>query len=187
MWTKESYSTAQAIREIETNLPFYLHGFASDNGTEFLNEDLLNYLTKRAVPVEFVRRRPYQKNDNAYVEQKNWTHVRELFGYERITDKAVVSLMNEIYRTFWNPLQNYFIPCLKIKAKHRIGGKIKKNYVAAKTPYTRLLESKKLRFEQEEKLRREYDSLNPFKLRKIMDEKLGQFYRILDSSKKRVS
>lgn len=182
VWTKEAYPVMNAIRDIENNLPFFIHGFASDNGTEFINNELLQYFKDRKdVPVEFIRRRPYKKNDNAHVEQKNWTHVRQVFGYDRIDNKHLVNLMNEIYKIYWNPLLNYFTPSLKLAEKIRIGGRIKKKHSRAETPYQRLMTSGTLTLPQREKLKKEFESLNPFKMRKLLDEKLKEFYRIIDT------
>lgn len=182
VWTKDSYNVLLAIKDIEENLPFFIHGFASDNGTEFINNELLEYFKKREdLPVEFIRRRPYKKNDNAHVEQKNWTHVRQIFSYDRVDNKHLVNLMNEIYKTYWNPLLNYFTPSLKLVEKTRIGGRIKKKHDKPQTPYQRLMASKTLTLVQRERLRKEYESLNPFKIRKLLDEKLKEFYRIIDT------
>lgn len=187
-WTKDSYNVLQAIIKIEDNLPFFLNGFACDNGTEFLNENLLNYFTNRPVaPIDFVRRRPYKKNDNAHVEQKNFTHVRQIFGYDRIDQKELLELMNDIYEHYWNPLHNHFIPSLKLKEKCREGARVKKYYEEAKTPYQRLMESDSLTMYQKEALQKEHESLNPFKVRKILDEKLKVFYRIIDTRVKLVA
>lgn len=108
----------EQIKHIEEELPFKLKGFASDNGSEFLNDEVYSYFRKRKLdPVNFVRRRPYKKNDNAHVEQKNFTHVREVFGYERFDRKDLEILMSEIYRVYWNPLNNFFTPVMKLKKK----------------------------------------------------------------------
>ncbi len=110
---KEARVVLGAIRSIERALPFKIKGFASDNGNEFLNHDLHSYFNDRRDKVNFVRRRPYKKNDNAHVEQKNWTHVRELFGYSRFHKKSHIQMMNEIYKNLWNPLWNFFTPVMK--------------------------------------------------------------------------
>jgi hypothetical protein len=117
MLGKDGRTVMGAIRSVERNLPFYIKGFASDNGNEFLNHDLHSYFTDRKNQVNFVRRRPYKKNDNAHVEQKNWTHVRELFGYNRFTKKTHIQMMNDIYKKLWNPLWNYFTPVMKLENK----------------------------------------------------------------------
>jgi hypothetical protein len=188
VWTKDSYLVTKAIQDVEESLPFFIHGFASDNGTEFINKELLTYFRdRRDIPVEFIRRRPYKKNDNAHVEQKNWTHVRQLFGYDRIDNKAMVDLMNEIYKIYWNPLLNFFTPSLKLEEKIRIGGRIKKKHSKAETPYQRLMTSNTLTMYQREKLQQSYENLNPFKMRKLLDEKLKEFYRIIDTRGNKVA
>jgi hypothetical protein len=96
-WTKERKAVRKVIAEVERSLPFKIKGFASDSGNEFFNHDLFDYFNDRPDKVEHVRRRPYKKNDNAHVEQKNWTHVRELFGYERFNYPDLVGQMNKIY------------------------------------------------------------------------------------------
>jgi hypothetical protein len=182
VWTKDGYVVMKAIQDIEESLPFFIHGFASDNGSEFINNDLFKYFKDRKdVPIEFIRRRPYKKNDNAHVEQKNWTHVRQVFGYNRLDNIRYVALMNEIYKIYWNPLLNFFTPSLKLAEKTRIGGRIKKKHSKAETPYQRLMASSTLTLTQREKLRKEFESLNPFKIRKLLDEKLKEFNRIIDT------
>lgn len=185
IWTKSAKSTKEMIEEIENKLPFSLVGFASDNGTEFLNEEVYSYLKKRDSPINMVRRRPYKKNDSAHVEQKNWTHVRELFGYQRYENKEQVLRMNEIYKAFWNPLLNFFTPVLKLKEKTRIGGRIKKKYDAPMTPCDRLLNSTYLPDKEKELLREKFKVMNPFTLKKLMDEKLKDFFKLADEYEKK--
>ncbi len=184
LWKKESRTVLGAIRSIERNLPFPIKGFASDNGNEFLNHDLHNYFNDRKDKVKFVRRRPYKKNDNAHVEQKNWTHVRELFGYNRCDKKVLVRMMNEIYKTLWNPLWNYFTPVMKLEHKERVGGKIIKLHSPPKTPYQRLLDSGILTTQQYRDLQGNYSKLNPFDLKKELEKQLKWYMRIVDIRKK---
>lgn len=183
MLTKTSDQIVKQVNSIESRLPFRMQGFASDNGTEFLNQDLHYYLTKRKDPVEFVRRRPYKKNDNAHVEQKNFTHVRSLFGYERFEDAELVQKMNEIYQAYWNPLWNYFTPCLKLKAKTRIGGRIKKEYDVPKTPAQRLLEHSELPSPQQSYIKEQLRGRNPFWLKQQLDKKLKEFFELVEKKK----
>ena len=185
IWTKSAINTKKGIAEIEEGLPFTIIGFASDNGTEFLNEEVYKYLKKRTAPINMVRRRPYKKNDSAHVEQKNWTHVRELFGYQRYENEDLVQRMNEIYKAFWNPLLNYFTPVLKLKEKIRIGGKIKKKYDEPTTPCDRLLKSSYIPQEDKNKLEQKFKSMNPFTLKKMMDEKLKEFFKLADEYEKK--
>ena len=141
-WTKRSDVVLEAIQDIRRGLPFKMKGFACDNGSEFINFELNKYLRDHKKGyVKFVRRRPYKKNDACHVEQKNDTHVRRLFGYERLSHPELVDLRSDIYEHYWNPLQNYFMPALKLKRKVRIGGRVKKIYDEPKPPYQRLMES----------------------------------------------
>ena len=159
------------------------HKIISDNGSEFLNHDLHFYLRKRENPVEFVRRRPYKKNDNAHVEQKNFTHVRSLFGYSRFEDPELVVRMNEIYQAYWNPLWNYFTPCLKLKSKTRIGGRIKKEYDIPRTPAQRLLDYPGLTSWQASYLKDQLRGRNPFWLKQQLDKKLKEFFQLVEEKK----
>ena len=138
-WNKGSQGVLEQIQAVENLLPFPLKGFDCDNGSEFLNQHLLRYFTDHPQQPAFTRSRPYKKNDNAHVEQKNWTHARQLFGYDRLDNVALVPLMNEVYSTLWCPLQNHFCPSLKLQKKHRDGAKIVKKYHAPQTPYQRVI------------------------------------------------
>lgn len=181
IWGKSAENTLDEIKIAEAQLPFKMQGFACDNGTEFLNEALLEYLTEQKKdPVKFVRRRPYKKNDAAHVEQKNFTHVRELFGYDRFDHQGLVTLMNEIYQAFWNPLLNYFTPVMKLTQKTRVGSKTKKKYDQPKTPYQRLLEAGSLTEQQKGRLREAYQGKNPFFLKKELDRRLKIFFGIVE-------
>lgn len=178
MYTKRGIEVKQMFRDIEQNLPFKLLSINTDSGSEFLNKNMLQF-TNYGSRIGFTRSRPYKKNDNCYVEQKNYTHVRELFGYERFDDRQLVDLMNEIYKNYWNPLQNYFLPTFKIKEKVRIGSKIKKKYDKPKTPCQRLLNSKDLSEEQKEYLRKEQYQLDPFELKENLEKKLQEFFELV--------
>jgi hypothetical protein len=183
-FTKSAEAVLEQMKDIERSLPFFLLGVASDNGSEFLNDLLLAYLKpKQGRQVDFVRRRPYKKNDNAHVEQKNFTHVRELFGYGRFDTRDLHILMNEIYKAYWNPLLNYFSPVMKLKKKTRIGSKIKKEYDKPKTPFQRLLESAKVPPATKRKLIESYNLKNPFHLQEELDRKLKIFFRIVEMKK----
>ncbi len=117
------------------------------------------------------------------MEQKNYTHVRELFGYERFDQGELVPLMNEIYRNHWNPLWNFFTPVMKLKSKERVGSKIKKKYDEPKTPYQRLLLSDDLSREHKDLLRKRIETLHPFELKKGLDAKLRIFFGLVDRFK----
>ena len=183
LWTKTTDAMLPQLKDAEGRLPFTIIGMATDNGSEFLNEEVIKYLRNREAPINMVRRRPYKKNDNAHVEQKNWTHVRQLFGYDRVDDPSLIPLMNEIYKAYWGPLQNYFNPVLKLKSKERIGGRVKKTYDKPKTPYKRLLESSFISRDEKAKLRETHALKNPIYLKKEMDKKLKEFFQRVDEFK----
>ncbi len=185
VWTKESRKVRGAIGEVERSLPFKIKGFASDNGNEFFNHELHDYFNNRPEKVEIVRRRPYKKNDNAHVEQKNWTHVRELFGYDRFDHQDLVDLMNEIYKFYWNPLWNYFTPVMKLKSKTRLGGKVIKKHDEPKTPYQRLTESNHVTDKEKIIMRARLERLNPFELKKELETRLKWFFKIVEINKVR--
>jgi hypothetical protein len=178
MYTKRGREVKEMFKDIEKSLPFDLLAINSDSGSEFLNKNMLQF-TNFGTRVAFTRSRPYRKNDNCYVEQKNYTHVRELFGYERFEEAELVDLMNEIYREYWNPLQNYFLPTFKIKEKIRIGARIVKRYDKPKTPCQRLLESKDITEEKKEELRRTQYQLDPFELKQNLEKRLQVFFELV--------
>jgi hypothetical protein len=172
-WNKGAEGVIEQIKDIEKSLPFELLGFDCDNGSEFLNYHLLRYFTEnRPKPVQFTRSRPYKKNDNAHVEQKNWTHVRHLFGYDRFENQAVVGLMNDLYRNEWSLYQNHFIPTMKLIKKVRINSKYKKTYSLPETPYQRVIQSKDVKDEVKLALIKLHNTLNPFALKQKIEEKL---------------
>ena len=184
-WTKQALPIKAEVKKIEGDLPFAILGFASDNGNEFINNELHEYFKCRIPAVDFVRRRPYRKNDNAHVEQKNYTHVRQLFGYERFDDPSLVPLMNEIYQVYWNPLWNYFNPVMKLVSKQRVGSKIIKKWDKPKTPCERLINCETIPIRTKRMLKKYQNSKNPFFLRKAVEKKLKQFFQKVEEIKKR--
>ncbi len=140
VWNRSGSATTQRISEIEQALPFAVKGVNSDNGPEFLNGHLIRHFKEREVLVLQTRSRPYRKNDNAHVEQKNSSHVRPLLGYDRFEDPACAEALNEILilHSCW---MNLFHPCMKLVAKIRMGHRYKKTYDRPRTPAQRVLES----------------------------------------------
>jgi hypothetical protein len=170
-WDKGAEGVLGQVKDVEANLPFELLGFDVDNGSEFLCFHLWRYLLDRPRPVPLTRSRPYRKNDQAHVEQKNWTHVRQLLGYQRLEQPELVPLINELYRT-WGLLHNFFCPNLKLLSKTRKGAKTIRKYSPPQTPYQRLLESKHLSQEQKQKLQSRFQQLNPLQLKREIEQKL---------------
>ena len=122
MWGRGQAGTLAALQDMEASLPFCLLGLDSDNGGEFLNHHVLQWLQKRPQPVFMTRSRPYKKDDNAHVEQKNWTHVRQCFGYERHDNPELVEPMNALVKGPYGQLLNYFHASLKLEHKERKDG-----------------------------------------------------------------
>jgi len=170
-WNKGAEGVLGQVKDVEANLPFELLGFDVDNGSEFLCFHLWRYLLDRPRPVPLTRSRPYRKNDQAHVEQKNWTHVRQLLGYQRLEQPELVPLINELYRT-WGLLHNFFCPNLKLLSKTRKGAKTIRKYSPPQTPYQRLLQSKHLSQEQKQKLQNRFQQLNPLQLKREIEQKL---------------
>ncbi len=127
---------------IEERLPFKLLGIDSDNGSEFINQQLYRHCQSRKII--FTRSRPYKKNDNAHIEQKNYTTVRQVLGYQRFDTEEVLELMKKLYRGPLRLYINFFQPSVKCIKKTRIGSHIKKTYDVAKTPYERVLTHPKI-------------------------------------------
>jgi hypothetical protein len=176
IWGKGETGILEQIRHIEKSLPFPLLGFDSDNGSEFLNHHLFRHFTKRKKPIQFTRSRAYHNEDNAHVEQKNWTHVRQWIGYDRLDKPQTVPLLNDLYTQEWRLFHNFFCPSAKLLEKERIGSKTLKHHDSPKTPYQRILESPHISHQIKQTLAKQLESLNPFMLRKIMDEKMKKIF-----------
>ena len=166
LWGKGQHTCFEALRDIESVLPFTLKGFDSDNGSEFINYHLLEYYSNRKAPVQYTRSRPYMKNDNAHIEQKNWTQVRQILGYMRFDNPDVVALMNDLYQNELYTLNNFFIPSFKLTSKKRVGQRVIKTHDQPKTPFDRLLETDTLPDYRIKSLKKYRDSINPFTLQK---------------------
>lgn len=180
IWCKNAFFVAQAIEDIEHLLPFKIYGYSADNGNEVLNERIYDYFQKRPVGerVEVTRGRPYRKNDQCYVEQKNNSHVRGIFGYERIDERSLIEKMNTIY-TIWNQLTNFFIPSMKCIEKKREGARIVKKYDEPRTPYQRLLESSDIDQQAKQRLRSRHSGLDPFLLSQELEKERRAFFSLL--------
>jgi hypothetical protein len=181
-WNKGAQGVIIQIKAIEAALPFPLKGFDCDNGSEFLNQHLLRYFSGHPEEPSFTRSRPYKKNDNAHVEQKNWSQVRQLFGYDRFDDPKLVDLMNDLYANEWSQMQNHFCPTLKLKEKSREGSRYKKRYHAPETPYQRVIASDAIPEVILEQLRANHDTLNPFDLKRRIEAKLKLIFSMVSVS-----
>jgi hypothetical protein len=178
-WDKGAQGVLTQIRDIEAHLPFALQGFDCDNGSEFLNYHLVRYFSGHPSLKSFTRSRPYKKNDNAHVEQKNWSHVRQLFGYDRFEEQQLLPLMNDLYTHEWSLYQNHFCPSMKLQAKHRINSKYVKKYAAPQTPYQRVLAADQISDEAKQCLQTIHQSLNPFILKQAIEKKLQAIFQLV--------
>jgi len=177
------FSVKKGLIEIEKRLPVQLLGLYADGGLEFWNDDVMKGFIQREdrhLEIDFGRGRPYKKNDQKYVEQKNFTHVRQFFGWDRITGRVALNYMNNIYRKEWRLLNNFFLPQMRLLEKQRIGSRVIRKMDSSKTPYQRILESSAVPVEVKNELVRIKESLDPFELRRKLTEKLRKFRRYLN-------
>jgi len=171
VWNKGSTDVLRELKDLERDLAFELQGFDVDNGSEFLTFHLWRYLLDRPRPISMTRSRAYRKNDQAHVEQKNWTHVRQLLGYQRLEQPQLIPLINDLYRT-WGLFHNFFCPTLKLRSKTRKGSKTLRKYFKPQTPFERLLDWAHMSQEQKNKLRAQQQQLNPLDLKEQIEQKL---------------
>jgi IS30 family transposase len=173
---KTQPAVSQAIQELRQRLPFRLLGLDSDNGSEFINDTLLRYC--QSEQITFTRSRPYHKNDQAHVEQKNWSVVRHTVGYDRLETPQELALLGSIYAGLRLYI-NFFQPVLKLMAKEQVDGKTVKKYDQAATPYRRVLALEQLPIETKVHLTNLYISLNPVALRACIDTKVARLWKII--------
>jgi hypothetical protein len=166
----------EALDDIRNKLPFLMRGIDSDNGSEFINHHLTAYC--EAHKIAFTRSRPYKKDDNAHVEQKNWTHVRKLFGYLRYDSEEALEEMNDLYRGDLRLFQNLFLTSVRLVAKKRVGSRLRRSYDAAKTPLDRLLASPGRHGLKLCALRALRERLDPFVLSSRIDKKLRRIHAL---------
>ena len=156
--------------------------FHTDNGGEFLNWALHRYVTGRPVKLPWTRSRAYRKNDNAHCEQKNWTHVRQLFGHERFGHSELTPLMDDLYAGEWSQFTNHFKPTFKLLRREKQAGKTKRIYEKQpQTPYQRLLACSEVPETTKARLRAQHAELDPFALKKSIEVKLKKFFTVLSN------
>jgi hypothetical protein len=164
------------VLDIQKVLPFPLLGIDSDNGSEFINHHLYRFCVHSKPSIEFTRSRPYETNDNAHVEQKNWTHVRKILGWDRYDTKEVLESINDLYQNELRLWNNLFQPSVKCLKKIRRGSRMIRQYDSPKTPFQRILESPQADPNKVIQLKKLFSSLNPFELSKTIDQKLDRIY-----------
>ncbi len=170
--------TFQALEEIRGKVPFEVLGIDSDNGSEFINNHLVRFCKENKIT--FTRSRPYRKNDNCFVEQKNYSVVRRAVGYSRYDTEEELELLNRLYESL-RFYTNFFQPVMKLTKKVRIGSKVSKKYDKAKTPYERLLQSDFTLLDGKEKLKQDYEKLNPAELKRTITKLQN---KLIDLAKK---
>lgn len=173
-----------ALKEIEARSPVDWKSIHSDNDNAFINAQLYDYTQERRLG--FTRSRPYRKNDNPHIEQKNFTHVRKPLGYLRYDTPEELALIQDLYRNELRLYKNFFQPVMMLSRKVRIAGRPKRTYGPAKTPYHRLVESGQLSSEKARELKELHQSLNPAELKRRIDRKLARLYDLYRRKKKRL-
>ncbi len=173
---KDRETVREALEEIREQLPFALRGIDSDNGSEFINDSLWRYCQDRRI--QFTRGRPYKKDDNAHIEQKNWTHVRKLLGWDRFDTQKATDAINQLYGKEWRLMMNLFQPSVKLLRKVRVGSRLVRKYDKPQTPLDRLLASGQGDAEKLRDLQRLRETLNPFQLARAIDGKLERISRL---------
>ena len=176
---KSRQGIVQALTTLEAQLPFALRGVDSDNGSEFINDHLLAWCQTRPAgqAVQFTRSRPYKKDDNAHIEQKNWTHVRKLVGWERYETPAAVAALNTLYadrRLF----QNLFQPSMKLVRKVRVGARLRRRYDAPQTPFERVRACPAANREKVAALTQLLETTDPFALSQRIDRHLEHLWTL---------
>ena len=173
---KSQEAVRAALETIRQALPFGLRGIDSDNGSEFINDHLYRYC--QAGAIQFTRGRPYKKDDNAHIEQKNWTHVRRLLGYVRYDTVAAREAINDLYRRELRWFQNLFLPSVKLARKERVGSRLRRRYEAAQTPLQRLAASGAADPARVTELQRLRKGLDPFELSATIEAKLEGIFAL---------
>jgi len=179
VWGKGQARVGGALHAVQTRLPFPLRELHTDNGSEFLNSVVYPWCQRHTI--HLTRGRPFRKNDQAYVEQKNWSVVRRLIGYDRYSTKAALTAFERLYRLLrlW---VNFFQPLRKLLSKERTGAKVIKRFDPARTPYQRVLAAGVLTAEQRQTLAATYARLNPVRLRAQVDEALDALWSLAERS-----
>lgn len=174
---RSQQATQESLAAIRERLPFRVREVHPDNDSGILKDLLWNYCRRHRIRMS--RSRPYQKNDNAWVEQKNWTHVRKLVGYRRFTTAAQCEVLRALYQAAAD-FRNFFQPAMKLKEKVREGGKVHRVYEEPRTPYQRLLELGKLKPKERRALEERYRSLNPVELRRRIERLRNELFDLVE-------
>lgn len=180
---RTAWAVERALGCAQYRFPFPWQEMHTDNGPEFINETVWRYA--RRARIAFSRSRPYAKNDNCFVEQKNGAHVRKMVGYHRYDTRAEYDLLKNLYRTDLRLYKNFFQPIIPLMTKERIGGHIKRKYGMPKTPYQRIMEDARIPPATKRQLRELYQTLNPAQLKRNIQRHQDLLYRTYLKKQKR--
>jgi hypothetical protein len=164
---RSQHVTKEGLSQMRPRFPFRIRELHPDNDSALVNNLLLDWCREQRIQLS--RSRPYQKNDNAWIEQKNWTHVRKVVGYRRFDRTSELRLLNDIYAVL-RLYKNFFLPTIKLASKTRVNGRIKRSYDQARTPYQRLMESRQIDRKAKQQLKATYESLNPAELQRRLSD-----------------
>lgn len=181
MLKKTNVKVVGGIHKLRNSFPFPILSMDFDNGSEFVNWALHKYCKREKI--DFTRSRSYHKNDQAHIEGKNYESVRRLVGYDRIEEESIVELVNDIYQNEHRLLTNFFYSTMKMIERERIGGKVRKRYAQAETPYQRVLRSNKVSLKKKMELMKMYKNLNPAELQRRLEVKLRKLIHMISVSK----
>jgi len=181
VWGMGQQRVGAAIHRVRLRLPFPLVALHTDNGSEFLSQTL--YAWCRREDIHFTRGRPYRKNDQAYVEQRNYVAVRRLLGHDRFRSKAAYTLLEQLY-ALWTLQLNFLRPVRKLVSKQRQGARVTKRYDRPRTPYQRLLASGSISVDTQARLDTLLDRVNPASLHRRIEDLLVRLWRLSEETPK---
>lgn len=171
-------ATREGMDRLRKRLPFRVLEIHPDNDTGLINDLMWQYCNKAGIRMS--RSRPYKKNDNAWVEQRNWTHVRKVVGYRRMDSTAELEVLGELYEKLCL-YKNFFQPTMKLKEKVREGGKIRRRYDEPRTPYQRVMESDQIRAGTKKRLKRQYESMNVAELHRQVEALRNRLFDLMET------
>jgi hypothetical protein len=177
VWGKGQQRVGSAVHQVRQRLPVPLKGIDSDNGSEFINNHLFAYCRREGV--NFTRARSYKKNDSCHVEQKNWSMVRRLVGYDRYASRPALEALNRVYYVL-RLYTNFFQPSMKLLSKTRHGARVHRVYDTARTPHQRLLDSGELSDAKRAELAAIYQRLDPVTLLRQLNGNLEQLWKLAE-------
>jgi len=175
VWGKGQDRVKGAVYDVRKRLPMPMLGLDSDNGSEFINRSLYDYCQRNGIT--FTRSRSYKKNDSCHVEQKNWSVIRRVIGYDRFSSKAAFKVLDDVY-TLLRLYINFFQPVLKLVGKQRVDGRTIRSYDKAITPFRRVLALDTIPLEVKARLTNQFVQLNPVALRRSIDDKVAILWKI---------